>query len=161
MKRARLAVDGASRGNPGPSGIGVVIYDARGRVAKEIGEHIGHSTNNVAEYSALIRGLREALDMGFTHIAVQTDSELVARQINGQYRVKNPGISPLFNSALDLLRRFEAASVIHVTRDKNTRADALASKASTPDAKPVQLQLLADESGDANIARGREGQEKP
>ena len=128
MKRATIAIDGASIGNPGPSGIGIVISDESGKVIKEIGESIGEATNNVAEYSALIRGLSEALDLGFSHAVVNTDSQLLARQIGGQYRVRNEGIMPLFASALDLMGRFKTVSVNHVPREKNKAADKLAGK---------------------------------
>ena len=131
MKRATIAIDGASIGNPGPSGIGIVISDESGKVIKEIGESIGEATNNVAEYSALIRGLSEALDLGFSHAVVNTDSQLLARQIGGQYRVRNDGIMPLFASALDLMGRFKTVSVNHVPREKNKAADKLAGKAAS------------------------------
>lgn len=129
MKRTTIAIDGASQGNPGPAGIGVVVSDESGTVLAEIGESIGHATNNIAEYSALIRGLEEALHLGFTHAVVNTDSELLARQINGRYKVRNEGIMPLFEAALDLMGRFKTISVNHVPREKNKAADKLASKA--------------------------------
>ena len=148
MKRATIAVDGASKGNPGPAGIGIVISDESGNVLKEISEYIGEATNNVAEYTALIRGLFEAFEMGFSHVVVNTDSELLARQINGQYRVKNEGIVPLFESALDLLGKFKTASVNQVAREKNKRADRLAGKA----ASTAQPALMGEET-----AKAREG----
>jgi len=143
MKRATIAVDGASKGNPGPAGIGVVISDESGKVVREIGENIGQGTNNVAEYTALIRGLSEALDMGISHVVVNTDSELLARQMKGEYRVRNEGIAPLFACAIDLIGRFKTASVNHVTRDKNKKADKLASKAA---ASGVQGDLAMEEA---------------
>jgi secondary thiamine-phosphate synthase enzyme len=129
MKRATIAVDGASKGNPGPAGIGIVISDESGNVLREISDFIGRATNNVAEYTALLRGLGEASEMGFEHAVVQTDSELLARQIGGRYRVRNKDILPLFDSALDLLGKFKTASVIHVVREKNKQADKLANQA--------------------------------
>jgi ribonuclease HI len=118
-------VDGAARGNPGPAGIGVVIEDAAGNVVKEIGEPLGCTTNNVAEYTAMIRALEEARALGCARIAVYTDSELMARQLNGRYAVKAANLLPLFQRALSLLRQFDAATVTHVRRERNRRADAL------------------------------------
>ena len=132
MRRGTVSTDGASKGNPGPAGIGVVIRDDSGAVVAEISENIGQATNNFAEYAALIRGLAEALEMGFTHVTVTTDSELMARQVNGRYQVRNPGIIPLFEAVLDLKGKFKSVSVIHVTRDKNKEADKLASEAASP-----------------------------
>ncbi len=134
--RATLAVDGAAKGNPGPAGIGVVITDESGNVLKEISQYIGEGTNNFAEYTALIRGLSQALEMGFSHVAVNTDSELLARQIRGEYRVKSDNIVPLFNAALDLLGRFKFVSINHVPREKNKQANKLASKAVQSGAQP-------------------------
>lgn len=127
--RAILAVDGAAKGNPGPAGIGVVISDDSGKVLKEIGSHIGHATNNFAEYTALIRGLSEVREMGFSEVVVYTDSELMQRQIAGRYKVKAPGLQPLYQSAVDLIRGFRNVSVHHVPREKNKAADSLASAA--------------------------------
>ena len=146
MKSARIGVDGASKGNPGPAGIGVVIVDESGKVVKEISEYIGEATNNIAEYSALIRGLQEALEMGFTDVDIQTDSELMARQISGHYRVKNEGIIPLYESVLDLLGNFRTKSLKHVLRGQNQLADKLASKAASGGAKPAQPSLLLEET---------------
>ncbi len=144
MKKATIATDGASKGNPGAAGIGVVIRDETGTVVREIGEKIPDATNNVAEYTALIRGLSEALDMGFAVAEVNSDSELMVRQINGRYQVKNEGILPLYESARNLMRMFKSVSVHHVTRDKNKEADKLASEAASPkpvkEAKPVTKQ---------------------
>ena len=136
MKRATIAIDGASKGNPGPAGIGIVICDESGTVLKSIGESIGRATNNFAEYTAFIRGLELALDMGFSHAVVNTDSELLAQQINGHYRVKSPDISPLFDCALDLMGKFKTVRVNHVPREKNKQADKLASQAAVRPADP-------------------------
>lgn len=136
MKRAHIAVDGASKGNPGHAGIGVVISDDAGKTVREISQYIGQATNNFAEYTALLRGLSEALDMGFTQASVQTDSELMAKQINGVYRVKNADMIQLFQTAMDLLGRFKSASVTHVLREKNKAADKLASAAAFSAGKP-------------------------
>lgn len=118
-------VDGAARGNPGPAGVGVVIEDGEGQVVKEIAEPLGRTTNNVAEYMAMIRALEEARSLGCSHLAVYTDSELMAHQLNGKYAVKAAHLIPLFQRARLLLRQFDAASVTHVRRELNKRADAL------------------------------------
>jgi ribonuclease HI len=118
-------VDGAARGNPGPAGIGIVIADATGNIVKEVGEPLGHATNNVAEYTAMIRALEEAHLLGCDRIAVYTDSELMAHQLNGKYAVKAAHLLPLFQRARGLLRLFASATVTHVRREYNKRADAL------------------------------------
>jgi secondary thiamine-phosphate synthase enzyme len=143
MKEAIIAVDGASKGNPGPAGIGVVICDESGTILKKIGQNIGTTTNNFAEYTALIRGLSEALQMGFTDAKIQTDSELMAKQINGQYRVKNESIISLHATARDLMQNFRSVTLTHVLRGKNKEADALASKAAM-DGRPVQESLILE-----------------
>jgi ribonuclease HI len=118
-------VDGAARGNPGPAGIGVVIEDEQGEVQKEIGEPLGRTTNNVAEYTAMIRALEEARALGCARLAVYTDSELMAHQLNGKYAVKAAHLLPLYQRAKSLMAQFEAATVTHVRREHNKRADAL------------------------------------
>lgn len=129
MRSVTMAVDGASRGNPGAAGIGVVIYDENGTVLKEIGEYIGITTNNVAEYKALIRGLEESLKLGATSITIQTDSELLAKQIAGVYRVKAPHLAELFAQARAHFVKFKEARIGHVYRNENAHADRLASDA--------------------------------
>ena len=156
MKRATIAIDGASKGNPGPAGIGIVIFDESGKVLKEISDYIGECTNNVAEYKALLRGLIEALDMGFLHVTVRTDSELMARQINGKYRVKNEGILPLYNSVLQLLGKFKSVSVTHVPREENKQADKLASAA----ASKAQPSLMMEETPKKPISREKPKERK-
>lgn len=125
-----LHTDGAAKGNPGPSGVGIVLYkgsDTTEPIAA-FGEYIGETTNNVAEYKALIRGLKEALERGADRIEARTDSELMARQIAGRYKVNAPQILPLHGEACRLLSRFEKASVVHVLRGKNALADKLANQ---------------------------------
>ena len=145
MKTAFVQVDGASKGNPGPSGIGIVVLDCDGNVLREISENIGVATNNFAEYSALIRALEEVKSMGFSRVYVQTDSELMARQINGVYRVKNDSIIPLFTEVSRLKSGFEHVEVVHVLREMNKAADKLASKAASGSREPVQQPLLVEE----------------
>jgi ribonuclease HI len=125
----RLHVDGASRGNPGEAGFGVYVTTLDGAVVAELYGYLGHATNNVAEYQALLHGLRFALDRGAREVDVFSDSELLVRQIAGRYRVKNPGLQPLFREAQSLLARFERARVTHVPREQNREADALANRA--------------------------------
>jgi len=129
MTSVRLAVDGASKGNPGAAGIGVVIYNEAGEVIREIGEYIGETTNNVAEYTALIRGLKEALKMGVRKIRVTTDSELLAKQIGGVYKVRAQHLAVYYYQVKDLFKKFEEARVAHVPRRENAHADRLASDA--------------------------------
>lgn len=118
-------VDGAARGNPGPAGIGVVITDGAGNVMKEVAEPLGRTTNNVAEYTAFIRALEEARALGCGSIRIFTDSELMAHQINGKYSVKAGHLIPLYQRARLLLAKFDQATVTHVRRELNKRADAL------------------------------------
>ena len=127
-KRLTLYTDGASRGNPGSAGIGVVILDGRKKV-KELSKYIGDTTNNIAEYSALILGLEEAQILGATDIAVKLDSELVARQLNGEYKVKDEGMKKMFEKALGILKSFHSFEIQHIERSKNKEADKLANKA--------------------------------
>jgi len=128
-KRIEIYVDGGSRGNPGPSGVGVVILDAGGKRLKEISKYIGETTNNIAEYNALIYGLEEALILRIDEIVVNLDSELVARQLTGDYRVKDPGLKPLFERAMNMLKSFKSFEIRHIEREKNKEADKLVNKA--------------------------------
>jgi len=128
LKRV-LHVDGAARGNPGPAGIGVVIGDARWKVLEEIGEYIGETTNNVAEYRALLRGLEAVLAQGATDVEIRTDSELLVRQVQGAFKVKSPALRPLYDEVTDLLRRIPRWVIHHVPREGNARADELANEA--------------------------------
>lgn len=124
-----LHTDGASRGNPGPAAIGVVIRTPDGRLVAEVSEAIGVATNNVAEYTALVRGLERARALGARRVRVRADSELLVRQLAGTYAVRNEGLRPLFEEARRLLASFEAAEVRHVPREENREADRLANAA--------------------------------
>ena len=128
MSRLTIFSDGASKGNPGDAGIGVVISDENGTVLREIGQYIGKATNNAAEYAALIRGLQEAARLGATEVEIATDSELLARQIAGVYRVKSANLKPYYEQAIALVRSFRQVSISHVMREFNTRADELANE---------------------------------
>jgi ribonuclease HI len=123
-----LYIDGASRGNPGEAGFGVHAT-AREQTVAELYGYLGRASNNVAEYRALIGGLEYALSTGARRVRVFSDSELVVRQVNGQYRVKHPDMVPLHRKARNLLARFDEARVSHVPRERNRAADALANRA--------------------------------
>ena len=120
-------VDGAARGNPGPAGIGVVIKDGP-KLIGEIGAYIGKSTNNIAEYMALVRGLEEVLIRGFRSANFYSDSELLVKQLNGEYKVKHENLVPLHYHVLTLVDRMKDFSIKHVTRDKNGHADKMANE---------------------------------
>jgi len=122
-------VDGGSRGNPGPAAIGVVVADPEGEVLDQVAEVIGVATNNVAEYRALLRGLERARDLGATEVEIVGDSELIARQLNGQYKVKHASMKPLYLQAMDALRTFERWQIRTVPRALNAHADALVNAA--------------------------------
>ncbi len=124
-----LYVDGAARGNPGQAGIGAVIKDANGRTVKSVKKRIGVTTNNVAEYTALVTALEEALALGGRKVHVFADSELIVRQINGQYRVKNERLKPLYREARGLIERFDEFRITHIARERNAEADRLANEA--------------------------------
>jgi ribonuclease HI len=127
----RLYTDGASKGNPGPAGIGWLIQSPDNEIIAQGSESIGIATNNVAEYRALIRGLETALSLGIRKLEVLADSELVIKQMTGVYAVKHPDIKPLALQAQSLVRQFESVKFRHVSRDQNAHADAL-STASIP-----------------------------
>ncbi|MCC5910473.1 MAG: ribonuclease HI family protein [Clostridiaceae bacterium] len=124
-----IYTDGGSRGNPGEAGIGVVIKDAEGNIIKEVSQYIGNQTNNVSEYKALSRGLEVALDMGATSVKCYLDSELVTKQIKGEYKVKNERMIPMYNMVMPLIKKFDSFAIEHVRREMNKEADALANKA--------------------------------
>lgn len=124
-----LRTDGAARGNPGPSAAGVVIERTDGRVVARLGRLLGHGTNNEAEYRAVIVALEEARELGAEEVEVRTDSELLARQLLGRYKVKAPNLKPFFEKARALLRGFRRSDVRHVPREENTEADRLANLA--------------------------------
>jgi ribonuclease HI len=124
-----LEFDGGARGNPGPAGIGVVVRAKDGTELVTLGRFIGRATNNVAEYRALITALQKAKELGATRIAIRGDSELVVKQMKGEYRVKNEALRDLYDEAQSLLRQFEHASIEHNYRNKNALADKLANLA--------------------------------
>jgi probable phosphoglycerate mutase len=121
--------DGGSRGNPGPSGYGAVIEDAKGRVLVELSEYVGIQTNNFAEYSGLLGVLRWAIEHGTKRLRVISDSELMVKQMQGKYAVKSPILRPLFEEARRLSRRLESFEMRHTLRGGNKTADRLANEA--------------------------------
>jgi ribonuclease HI len=124
-----LHVDGGARGNPGPAAIGVVISEPDGQVVEELAERIGVATNNVAEYRAVVRGLDRARALGATEVELVGDSELVARQLTGAYKVKHPAMKPLHAEARRALEGFERWRIRTVPRAQNAAADALVNAA--------------------------------
>lgn len=126
--RLIVACDGAARGNPGPAGIGVRITDGAGRVLAELAEGIGVATNNVAEYTAAIRGLERARELGATDVLLRSDSRLLVEQLAGRYRVKNPNLQVLHRRVRELAAAFERVGYEHVPRDRNAEADRLANR---------------------------------
>jgi ribonuclease HI len=123
-----LMVDGAARGNPGPAGCGAVICDEKGAVVRELSRYLGHATNNVAEYEALLMGLEALVELTRHKIVVQSDSQLLVRQLNGEYRVKDEKLKVLYRRATSLLRQFASYRIVHVRRELNKAADRLANR---------------------------------
>ncbi|MGP8153420.1 MAG: ribonuclease HI family protein [Smithella sp.] len=128
-KSYKLFSDGACRGNPGIGGAGAVITDASESVIWESKEYLGHCTNNIAEYRALILGLKGALAHGYKNLEVYLDSELLVKQINGSYRVKNDNLKILMKDVRNLLASFDSIGIKHVPRLHNSHADKLANLA--------------------------------
>ena len=126
-EQARIYVDGASRGNPGQAGIGVILVVDGG--VKRLSEYIGFKTNNEAEYMALIRGLETALEMGVRDAVVYSDSQLLVQQLRGSYRVRSRRLKRLYERALELISQLASFQIIHVNRSENMEADRLANQA--------------------------------
>ena len=122
-------IDGGSRGNPGPAGYGVQIVDDEGGVIAELHGSLSHTTNNVAEYNGLLAALSWAVDHGHRSLHIRSDSELLVKQLRGEYRVKNPGLQPLYEDARQLVARIGRVTFEHVRREKNKEADRLANLA--------------------------------
>lgn len=121
--KIRIETDGAARGNPGPAGGAAVLYDEEGRPIVRVGIYLGRATNNVAEYTGLLAGLREARDLGATEVDVRADSQLMVRQLLGRYQVRSEGLIPLYREAMSLLSGFEKRRISHVPRERNRAAD--------------------------------------
>jgi ribonuclease HI len=128
-RRLQIHTDGAARGNPGPAGAGAIIRDADGGTVAEIAEYLGVRTNNYAEWTAVELALERALSIGASAVDLRMDSELVARQISGRYRVKHPDLKPIHQRVMALLGRLDAYTVGHVPRELNKDADRLSNVA--------------------------------
>ena len=129
MTGATLYCDGASRGNPGPSGAGIVLLDEDGELLFEVSRFLDEGTNNEAEYKALLRGLNAAADLDIRGLQIFLDSELVVNQLLGNYRVRNPRLQPLFDEAMYRLQQFDDYAIFYVRRELNQQADRLANEA--------------------------------
>jgi ribonuclease HI len=149
-----LEFDGGARGNPGPAGIGVVVRAADGTELVTLGRFIGRATNNAAEYRALITALQKARELGAKRVAIRGDSELVIKQMRGEYRVKNEGLRGLYDEAQKLLRQFEHATFDHNYRHKNALADKLANLAM--DRQRDVTDVDGDGPGDEGGGTGRD-----
>ncbi len=128
MKKATIFSDGGARGNPGPAGIGFVLKIVDGK-SIEAGEYVGEATNNQAEYLAIKKGLERALNEKVDEIDCFLDSELVVKQLNGEYRVKNHGLRPIFEEVKELAGKFDKVAFVHVRREKNKEADRMVNEA--------------------------------
>jgi ribonuclease HI len=144
-----LYIDGASRGNPGRAGAGVWMTNGAGRKLVEMSRYLGHKTNNEAEYWALLLGLREAKRLGGKSVHIFTDSELIERQVNGVYRVKNLNLKGLHKMVAQNLKEFSSFDIQSIPRDENREADRLANQA-------IQRRI-AKEKGEGRSRRGRDG----
>ena len=129
VERVRIWVDGASRGNPGPAAVGIVIKDGQGRLITHISQRIGTTTNNQAEYRAIITALEKAVELGAEYVELNSDSELVVKQINGRYRVKKAALKSLYQQVKQLQGLLEGLTITHIPRQQNAEADKLANTA--------------------------------
>lgn len=129
MPRWTVYADGASRGNPGEASIGSVVYDESGKEVATVSRRLGRATNNEAEYQAAIAGLEEALALGGGAVDLRMDSELIIRQLQGRYKVRNARLAPYYQRLVELLGRFDPVTFEHVPRARNARADELANLA--------------------------------
>ncbi|RJO64147.1 MAG: reverse transcriptase-like protein [Candidatus Omnitrophota bacterium] len=128
MKELTIYIDGASKGNPGPSGIGVVICE-KGETIKNISSYIGKGTNNAAEYTALIFGLQQALILKAEKVKIHSDSQLLCRQLKREYKIKNQNLLGLYNQAVQLIAAFKDVEIQNIPRQENKGADKLANQA--------------------------------
>lgn len=129
MKKLILNTDGGARGNPGPAGIGVVIRDETNQIIYKHGGYIGEGTNNTAEYKALIKALEEASNLGGTDLQINMDSELIVRQMQGIYKIKEPNLQKLATEVIKLKSKFQSVNFTHVRREFNKDADAMVNEA--------------------------------
>jgi ribonuclease HI len=150
-ERFRAGFDGGSRGNPGPAAWGVVVMDAHGRAVEGFAGAIGRATNNVAEYNGLLEALALAVARKASDVELLADSELVVKQVRGEYKVRHPDLIPLHAEALRLIRGFTRFKIGHVRREKNKAADKLVNRAldsaeASPDAGAVRFHEIFEES---------------
>ncbi len=129
LNKVTIYTDGASRGNPGKAAVGIVIKDEADNAVARISQRLGITTNNQAEYQGVILALEKALSLGARHITLYSDSELVVKQIKGQYRVKNAALAPLYQKVIKLLSQLDSFKFINIPREKNSEADSLANLA--------------------------------
>lgn len=129
-------IDGGARGNPGPAGYGVRVEDEQGALIEEFHRFIGNSTNNVAEYNGLLAALQYAREHGHRAVRIKSDSELLVKQMRGEYRVKNPGLQPLYREARAIAAGLDRITYEHVRREENKDADRLANQAMDEGARP-------------------------
>ena len=129
LKKVHIYIDGAARGNPGPAGVGIVITDESGASIENISKAIGNTTNNVAEYTALVFGMEAARNLGAKGLVINTDSELLAKQLGGEYKVKAPTLKGLYAKVMQILKSFDDVAVNQIPREENKDADKLANKA--------------------------------
>ncbi len=131
MKAERVTIftDGTSLYNPGPSAIGAIIKDQQGRIIARISQRIGHATNNQSEYRAIITALEEAIRLGARQVKLNSDSELIVRQLQGKYRVKNVALKPLYQQVKQLQSHLDSFTINHIPREQNREADNLANAA--------------------------------
>jgi ribonuclease HI len=151
----RANIDGGSRGNPGPASYGVVIHDARGDIVAKLKKYIGRMTNNVAEYYGLIAALDYAQSHGIRALRVESDSELLVKQMRGQYKVKHADLRPLFERAKKMSQALESFRIEHVYREQNREADALANEALD------ETGGASSTSGSPSKAKARSGKPEP
>ena len=128
-KKALIFTDGGAEPNPGPGGIGVVIQDGQGETVTTISKFVGRVTNNQAEYMAVIAALEKTLSLGYDEVEIHADSELIVRQINGRYRVKNTNLKPLYLKTMELKSLLKNFTITHIPRNLNSEADRLAGEA--------------------------------
>lgn len=124
-----INTDGAARGNPGPAAIGATIKDETGKIIARISRRIGITTNNQAEYRAIIAALEKAISLGAKHVVLRSDSELVVNQINGRYKIKKSTLRPLYQEIVQLIGSLEGFTIAYIPRQQNREADKLANKA--------------------------------
>ena len=124
-----IYTDGAARGNPGPAAIGVILKDETGKALANISRCLGATTNNQAEYQAIIAGLEKAISLSAKNVTIKSDSELVVKQINGLYKIKNTALRPFYQKVVQLIGSLESFSITYIPREQNRKADELANKA--------------------------------